>query len=387
MSLVGNLQDLALTDIFQIVGLSGKSGILRLEHTHQGKARVVFMEGKICAAWGPSGLQALEKLLDEESLVVPHALSRLQKDRVDPLMELPQLFAPPAISPDRRTEFFSHLVKQILFDLLQWNSGSFQFELRGEKDGDSTVPKEWILVTDGISPSQIGLEGAKIVDEECRDIDIPAEPDLENSFSEPSAPNPIEEPLFDLAEELRDQFEGTRNHAASSLSPGLSLLKSMLLELHVPNVHTYITLLVLRYAAALMNRAILFQVTEDEYKAIGEFGLAKNKEVSAQLVRKIHIPRNEDSVLSIVEDSKMSVKTKLNMKNTWDQYLSEQLGGHPPAEAFVGPILCEQKLVAVLYGDNIPEMDAIGSTDALEIFLSQAGLAMEQKLTTNLENA
>jgi hypothetical protein len=31
-----------------------------------------------------------------------------------------------------------------------------------------------------------------------------------------------------------------------------------------------------------------------------------------------------------------------------------------------------------LYGDNLPGEEPIGDTDALEIFLSQAGLAMEK---------
>jgi hypothetical protein len=36
--------------------------------------------------------------------------------------------------------------------------------------------------------------------------------------------------------------------------------------------------------------------------------------------------------------------------------------------------------VAILYGDNLPEKRPIGDTEALEIFLSQAGLAMEKAL-------
>ncbi|WP_243688471.1 hypothetical protein [Geotalea toluenoxydans] len=46
----------------------------------------------------------------------------------------------------------------------------------------------------------------------------------------------------------------------------------------------------------------------------------------------------------------------------------------------MGPIVSEGKVVAVLYGDNIPDAKPIGDTDSLEIFLSQAGLAMEKAL-------
>jgi hypothetical protein len=36
--------------------------------------------------------------------------------------------------------------------------------------------------------------------------------------------------------------------------------------------------------------------------------------------------------------------------------------------------------VALLYGDNLPENRKIGDTDSLEIFISQAGMAMERAL-------
>ena len=64
----------------------------------------------------------------------------------------------------------------------------------------------------------------------------------------------------------------------------------------------------------------------------------------------------------------------------WSQFFLGQLGDARPAEVFVGPIVSEGKVVAVLYGDNLPEVKPIGDTDSLEIFLSQAGIAMEKAL-------
>jgi hypothetical protein len=34
----------------------------------------------------------------------------------------------------------------------------------------------------------------------------------------------------------------------------------------------------------------------------------------------------------------------------------------------------------MLYGDNLPELKPIGDTESLEIFLGQAGIAMEKAL-------
>ncbi len=49
MSLVGNLEDLALTDILQIVSLSRKSGVLGL-HRDEVEAKVFFRNGLVVAA-------------------------------------------------------------------------------------------------------------------------------------------------------------------------------------------------------------------------------------------------------------------------------------------------------------------------------------------------
>jgi hypothetical protein len=63
-----------------------------------------------------------------------------------------------------------------------------------------------------------------------------------------------------------------------------------------------------------------------------------------------------------------------------NDYFFNQLGGDRPTEVFVGPLISEGRVVAVLYGDNLPEEKPIGDTESLEIFLSQAGLAMEKAL-------
>ena len=49
MSLVGSLEDLGLGDILQIVSLSQKSGVLRL-NSRGGEGRIVLRDGKVCAA-------------------------------------------------------------------------------------------------------------------------------------------------------------------------------------------------------------------------------------------------------------------------------------------------------------------------------------------------
>jgi hypothetical protein len=152
----------------------------------------------------------------------------------------------------------------------------------------------------------------------------------------------------------------------------------MLQELQNPSLGGGIILLVLRFASELMNRAVIFLVKEKEIVGLGQFGIECSGEPADARVRRMKIPRAEESVFTRVLTDMTPLKLRLG-DGLWDAYLKAQLGGEP-AGIFLGPIISEGKVVAVLYGDNLPERKPIGDTEALEIFLSQAGLAMEKAL-------
>jgi CheY-like chemotaxis protein len=162
-------------------------------------------------------------------------------------------------------------------------------------------------------------------------------------------------------------------------SPGLHLLKGMLQELNNPSLGGGIILLVLRFASELMNRAVIFLVKEKEIVGLGQFGIELDGEMADVRVRQMKIPRGEESVFGPVLTEMSPRRIRLG-NSRWDAYLKEQLGGTEPEEIFLGPIVSEGQVVAVLYGDNLPDKKPIGDAESLEIFLSQAGLAMEKAL-------
>jgi CheY-like chemotaxis protein len=162
-------------------------------------------------------------------------------------------------------------------------------------------------------------------------------------------------------------------------STGIALLRGMLEELNDPALGGGIILLVLRFASEFMNRAVVFLVKRDVIAGLGQFGIEDREGLADSKVRDLRIPRGEDSLFTRVIESQAPVKLQPE-DSPWNRYLREHLGGGTPTEVFLGPVISEGKVVAVLYGDNIPEMKPVGDTDALEIFLSQAGLAMEKAL-------
>jgi CheY-like chemotaxis protein len=160
-------------------------------------------------------------------------------------------------------------------------------------------------------------------------------------------------------------------------STGLTLLRGMLEELNNPALGGGIILLILRFAAEFMNRAVIFIVKRDEIVGLGQFGI-DGSEADAK-IRNLRIPRGEDSLFTGVIESRIPAKMTPG-NSRWNRHLLDQLGGGFPAEVFLGPVVSEDKVVAVLYGDNLPAEKPIGDTDSLDIFLSQAGLAMEKAL-------
>lgn len=162
-------------------------------------------------------------------------------------------------------------------------------------------------------------------------------------------------------------------------SPGLHLLRGMLQELNNPSLGGGIILLILRFASELMNRAVIMLVKEKEIVGLGQFGIELEGESADARVRQIRLPTQEKTLFTQALQSMAPYHCKPE-NNQWNNTLFEHLGGQRPKEIFVGPLISEGRVVAVLYGDNLPEDKDIGDTESLEIFLSQAGLAMEKAL-------
>ncbi len=199
------------------------------------------------------------------------------------------------------------------------------------------------------------------------------------------APRDAAEPgsgLYNIgAELLREMGEESVPVATESTqqTPGLHLLRGMLQELNNPSLGGGIILLILRFASELMNRAVIMLVKEKEIIGLGQFGIELDGESADVRVRHTRLPAQEETLFTQALKSMAPYHCKPE-DSRWNKYLFEQLGGRRPKEIFVGPLISEGRVVAVLYGDNLPEDKAIGDTESLEIFLSQAGLAMEKAL-------
>ena len=197
----------------------------------------------------------------------------------------------------------------------------------------------------------------------------------------PGSPQPaLASNGINLGDELRLEFGEVVDQSSvpAPQSTGITLLRGMLEELSDPSLGGGITLLVLRFASEFMNRAVIFSVKDDEIVGLGQFGLNLPTGTADNNIRNLRIPCFGESLFSDVLATSQPLKVS-PMPNRWDEQLLDQLGG-VPREIFLGPLISEGEVVAILYGDNMPDNRPIGDTDSLEIFLSQAGMAMERAL-------
>jgi CheY-like chemotaxis protein len=168
--------------------------------------------------------------------------------------------------------------------------------------------------------------------------------------------------------------------AAAGLAPAeAALLRDMLGELQGPRATSEIGLLILRFAAELLNRAVLFVVKGGKAVGLGGFGVEAAGGPDRRGIRGIAIPLDEPSLLEEVVRQRAAVHGPL-VDCAWNRVLLDQLGGKTPADAVALPLISGGRVRVVLYGDNLPESRPVAGTRALGLFLAQAGLTLEKAL-------
>jgi hypothetical protein len=376
MSLVGRLEDLALPDIFQIISLSKKTGTL-VVRSRKGTGMVVFKDGQVIQAASDGIRDSLGNILVSQGMLDEAALSRavaLQKRQADtPLGMI--LVEMGAVAAQTLETVVRKQIEEIIYDLLAWEEGFFNFEL-GEiapKDKIEIDTQEFLLKS-GISAEYLLIEGTRILDERRND----------EKKSGAAAPRPVPPPQKPPAVAPRARLEPAKQDFRSRIEKEeprreIATLKSMFDELRFPTATAEVTLLILRYASEVVNRAILFMVKKDEVRGLGQFGIELRGKSPDQVVRNIRVPLNKPSVFLTAIETRRSYLGRLE-PNECNTYLATELGGAVPDTVLAIPLIVDGKVALIVYGDNLPEDKPLRGTDVLEIFMNQAGMALEKAL-------
>ena len=137
--------------------------------------------------------------------------------------------------------------------------------------------------------------------------------------------------------------------------------------------------LVMRVARHFFERAVLFLVKDDEIRGLGGFGLAGQGESLNAVARQILVPAAEPSMfLDVISTGKPFAGEPA--PGGWNDAVRSRLGRFRAGSVVLLPLVAHRDTIAVLYGDNPETGRALGQTEALELFMHQAGIAMENAL-------
>ena len=207
MSLVGNLEDLSLGDILQIISLSQKSGLLALS-SDQGCARIVFRSGLVHAALLKGEPNSLREMLIARAVIDPAGYDASLSRAQDLGVAVEQTLERDAgIGSDQIVEWIRGMVEAAILEMFTWPAGDFSFDVRKELD-----PEDPQLVLEiGMNAQYLAMEGLRLRDERERDAgddDSGAGEWDPNAITNPGISS-LEDPLFgDDSEDVFVLYDG-----------------------------------------------------------------------------------------------------------------------------------------------------------------------------------
>jgi len=137
-----------------------------------------------------------------------------------------------------------------------------------------------------------------------------------------------------------------------------------------------IAVLVMKVAREFFERSILFVVKNDEARGLGGFGLAPREETLNLLARQVTIPLGEASVFHDVARERRGFSGP-PPADRWLGHLMGRIGRFQSKGLVLLPLVAHRETIALLFGDNPETGRDPAGLEALDVFVQQAGTALE----------
>ena len=160
MALEGTLRDFSLADIFQLIGLQRKTGVLTLR-APEDVVTVSFLDGKVVGADSLNKRieDRLGQVLLKTGAVAQEELDAALRVQMETLERLGHILLRSAIiSRDELRRALEQQVLQIIYRVFRWNDGDYHFSQETSIDYDVE------LITP-LGAESILMEGARMLDE------------------------------------------------------------------------------------------------------------------------------------------------------------------------------------------------------------------------------
>ncbi len=335
MAIEGQIEDLQLSSVLQLLALSGNSGRLTMTQP-AGEGLIVLRNGRIIFAASSSARETLGNMLLCKGLIT--------EDQLESALEIQQtstaekrlgavLVDEGFVSQDVLEESVTRQMERVLRELLEWQHGFYRFDRFEVLDrGEIGIRAGDFLVGEGIATDKLLLGSM-------------AE-DLEDDDGEAEAPRS---------------------------------LRSVMREFRTPSFTGEVTAPVLGYARNLTHRGALFSASPRGFTGVGQYGFDTDESLGATRIRAIRLALDQPSVFrsAISRREAHVVEPDDNAPNR--EFL-RQLGGGWPREALVAPLIVSGRVLMIFYGDNLPTDESIGSIEGFAQVLLHSALTMEQGL-------
>jgi CheY-like chemotaxis protein len=170
--------------------------------------------------------------------------------------------------------------------------------------------------------------------------------------------------------------------AAAELPPAegsarpFEFLKRRLVELRQGGDANEIATLVMKVAREFFERAILFVVKNDEARGLGGFGVAPRDEVLNLLARQLTVPLADPSLFRDVARDRRGFSGQ-PPNDRWLGHVMGRIGRFQSRGMALLPLVAHRETIAMVFGDNPETGRDPGSLEPLEVFVQQAGIALE----------
>lgn len=160
MALRGNLKDFSLPDVFQLIQLSKKTGVLRIKRA-DAEGSIWFRDGEVFFAQSDWNREPLGQRLVNAGRITPSALAKaieIRSREPEGGRRLGQILVDEGyITQPVLEAFVQEQIQDTIFDLMRWDEGEFDFEILPE------VVDEDIGLS--VSIENIVMEGSRRIEE------------------------------------------------------------------------------------------------------------------------------------------------------------------------------------------------------------------------------
>jgi hypothetical protein len=156
----------------------------------------------------------------------------------------------------------------------------------------------------------------------------------------------------------------------------LRRLREVSAELRAAAPRGEIIPVVMRFASELFGRVAMFLVRDQLALGMAGHGLERAGGPDDAGLREVALQADGPSWFRRVLAGAGAVRGA--PEDDGDRELCRLLGNAEPGEAYVAPLESGDRIVALLYADNLPEGGSLGETQALEVVLHEAGMALDR---------